>query len=114
VADWYDTVYVPVAQAIRDSGILREFPHRTEADLYRWLTEHEWFLRQSGALDDDVPREELARSYAQEFSERPIRRLTRAVRRRARRVVEGLADGASEGPDSSAAPDDGRTTNGPA
>jgi hypothetical protein len=97
VADWYDTVYLPVVRAIRDSGILREFPHRTEADLYRWLIEHEWFLRQSGELDDDVPREALARSYAEEFSERPLKRLRRAVRRRARRVVKGLADGASAG-----------------
>jgi nucleotide-binding universal stress UspA family protein len=39
-ADWYDTVYTPVVHAIRDQGILRDFPGRTETDLYLWLGEH--------------------------------------------------------------------------
>jgi nucleotide-binding universal stress UspA family protein len=37
---WYDTVYLPVIRVIRQQGILRDFPDRTEADLYLWLTEH--------------------------------------------------------------------------
>ncbi len=40
VAHWYDTVYLPVVQAIRERGLLRYFPDRTEADLYLWLMEH--------------------------------------------------------------------------
>ncbi len=39
-AHWYDVVYLPVAQIIRDQGLLREFPDRTETDLYLWLAEH--------------------------------------------------------------------------
>jgi nucleotide-binding universal stress UspA family protein len=39
-ARWYDTVYLPIAQIIRDQGILHEFPGRTEADLYVWVVEH--------------------------------------------------------------------------
>lgn len=34
VGHWYDEVYLPVAQAIRERGILRDFPGRTETDLY--------------------------------------------------------------------------------
>lgn len=37
---WYDTVYVPVVRVIRQQGILRDYPERTEADLYLWLTTH--------------------------------------------------------------------------
>jgi nucleotide-binding universal stress UspA family protein len=40
VAHWYDTVYLPVIQIIRSQGILRQFPNRTEADLYLWIAEH--------------------------------------------------------------------------
>ena len=37
---WYDSIYLPVAQTIRERGILREFPNRTETDLYLWIAEH--------------------------------------------------------------------------
>jgi nucleotide-binding universal stress UspA family protein len=40
VAHWYDAVYLPVVQIIRSQGILRQFPGRTEADLYLWIAEH--------------------------------------------------------------------------
>jgi nucleotide-binding universal stress UspA family protein len=39
-ADWYDSVYMPIVRVIRDQGLLREFPGRTETDLYLWLAEH--------------------------------------------------------------------------
>jgi nucleotide-binding universal stress UspA family protein len=40
VASWHDTVYLPVIQVIREEGILRDFPDRTEADLYLWASKH--------------------------------------------------------------------------
>lgn len=39
-ADWYDRVYLPVIEVIRERGMLRDFPGRTETDLYVWLVEH--------------------------------------------------------------------------
>ena len=39
VADWYDQVYLPVIQIIRELGILHHFPDRTEADMYVLLSE---------------------------------------------------------------------------
>ncbi|HMQ35577.1 MAG TPA: universal stress protein, partial [Chloroflexaceae bacterium] len=39
-SDWLDHVYLPVARIIRERGLLREFPGRTETDLYLWLAEH--------------------------------------------------------------------------
>ena len=35
---WYDNVYQPIAELIREYGILEHFPGRTEADLYLWIT----------------------------------------------------------------------------
>jgi hypothetical protein len=40
VASWYDNVYMPVVQAIRDYDLLHNFPGRTEADLYLWIAHH--------------------------------------------------------------------------
>jgi nucleotide-binding universal stress UspA family protein/uncharacterized ParB-like nuclease family protein len=78
VASWYDTVYLPLVEIIRAAGILREFPKRTEADLYLWIIEHHWYLQET---DRAVPLEEAARRFADAYSERPSRRLARALKR---------------------------------
>lgn len=44
VCDWYDHIYLPVVQAIQQQGVLREFPNRTETDLYLWIFEHRAML----------------------------------------------------------------------
>lgn len=46
VASWYDRVYVPLVEAFRRSRILDYFPGRTEADLYLWVSEHLFWLRE--------------------------------------------------------------------
>lgn len=43
---WYDSVYSSVTQLIRDRALLRDFPDRTEADLYVWAFEHRATLKQ--------------------------------------------------------------------
>lgn len=40
VAHWYDAVYMPVVEMVREQGIIRNFPERTEADIYWLLAEH--------------------------------------------------------------------------
>lgn len=48
VCSWYDSVYMPVVEVIRKQNLLKEFPNRTETDLYLWVAYH---------------RERLAREY---------------------------------------------------
>ena len=43
---WCQEVYGPVAQTIRERGILRDFPNRTETDLYVWILRHQEHLQQ--------------------------------------------------------------------
>ncbi|HYY54679.1 MAG TPA: hypothetical protein VFA01_04800 [Candidatus Dormibacteraeota bacterium] len=76
VGSWYDRVYLPTVEAIRRTGALADFPHRTEADLYLWITEHHWFLHQQ-AMPRGRALEEMITEYAQEHSERrsPLRPL---------------------------------------
>ncbi|HMZ07037.1 MAG TPA: hypothetical protein PK078_05405 [Anaerolineales bacterium] len=44
VEHWYDTVYLPIVSLIRDSGLLEEFPDKTEGDLYLWTLDHQHYL----------------------------------------------------------------------
>lgn len=44
IADWYDRVYMPVVNVIRETDILKEFPQKTEGDLYLWVLDHQHYL----------------------------------------------------------------------
>jgi hypothetical protein len=60
VAHWYDAVYLPVVQVIQDQGILRDFPDRTETDVYLWVSRRRaaleerlgWEVRPEAAASD--------------------------------------------------------------
>jgi hypothetical protein len=45
-AAWHSEVYTPAARAIRDYGLLRVFPDRTEADLFIWAWENGEVLKE--------------------------------------------------------------------
>lgn len=44
VSHWYETVYLPIVKIIRESGMLDEFPGKTEGDLYMWALDHQHYL----------------------------------------------------------------------
>ena len=58
VAHWYDYVYLPVVEIIHRMGILRDFPGRTETDLYLWIAEHRASLAEQ--LGWDLKTEDVA------------------------------------------------------
>ena len=58
VAHWYDAVYLPVLERIRATDLLREFPGRSETDLYLWLSEHRGRL--TDELGFELPSESIA------------------------------------------------------
>src|SRR6266487_3498574 len=51
VSDWYDQVYMPIVRVIREQNLLKHFPGRTEADLYRWIMEHRWYMLEHSGAD---------------------------------------------------------------
>jgi len=63
VNDWYQYIYMPIVQVVRDRGVLEEFPRLTEADIYLWVMQHR------GALEEreghDVGPVESANDYAE-------------------------------------------------
>ena len=59
VAGWYDMVYLPIVQVIREERVLKRFPGRTEADLYRWVMDNRAAMGESA---DQTP-EAMASAY---------------------------------------------------
>lgn len=55
VAHWYDTVYVPIIKVINESGILDDFPGKTEGDLYLWVLDHQAYLNEEEGRDLQPP-----------------------------------------------------------
>lgn len=65
VAHWYDTVYYPIVKEIRKSKILKDFPGKTEGDLYLWVLDHQHYLANSEGQSLQPP-EEAARLFIEE------------------------------------------------
>ena len=50
VLRWYDEAYLPLIEAIREQGVLRYFPGRTETDFFVWLARHRARLQKQMGL----------------------------------------------------------------
>ena len=77
--DWYHTIYKPLAGIVGKSGLLDHFPDRTVADLYAYISFHQWEIgrrRTYGiGLDKLIPkdmeafREKMANTQECEYPE---------------------------------------------
>ncbi len=84
VKDWYDKVYLPVVQIIREHGILRDFQGRTETDLYLWIADHRAFLEDE--LKAQIEIAVAADDLVDQYSNRPYR----VIARLGNKVVKAL------------------------
>ena len=64
VTSWYDNVYLPIIHAIRKQGILKQFPRRTEADLYIWASC--WQHELSKRYGKSISAEEAVDNFAEQ------------------------------------------------
>ena len=79
ITHWFDTVYLPTVERIRQTDLLPEFPERTEADFYVWLTDHRAELQKE--MGWDVSLETAVTTFVNEHkAQRLIRQLLRVVR----------------------------------
>ena len=60
VRAWYDQLYRPICEMIRDSGVMAHFPKRTRTDLYLWITTHFRQLNQRLPRPDEL--DEIAKN----------------------------------------------------
>ncbi|HND47620.1 MAG TPA: universal stress protein [Anaerolineales bacterium] len=83
-ANWYDTLYIPLAEAIRDRELLQWFPGRTITDLYIWISENRaalekelgWELRSDVAATDLILKRSVASESGSWRKARTIARYT--------------------------------------
>lgn len=55
VLHWHETVYRPITKVIRESGILENFPGKSEGDLYLWVLDHQEYLNEEEGHDLQPP-----------------------------------------------------------
>ena len=80
VTSWYDNVYMPIVEIIREQAVLEEFPGRTETDLYLWVIDRwEWLRERFGS---QVPVETAAEQLADDQAG-PVRKVMRAIKKAA-------------------------------
>jgi uncharacterized ParB-like nuclease family protein len=76
--DWYNTVYMPLVDIIEHGGLEKAFPKRTLADLYVYISYHQWHKgreerKYGGKLDELIPNSmEKFRVKVLEDSEHPF------------------------------------------
>jgi hypothetical protein len=73
VTHWYDNVYMPIVKVIRETNILKEFPDKTEADLYLWVLDHQHYLEEEEGVPLQPP-EDAARTFVDEGVKKPTRK----------------------------------------
>ncbi|OGO42703.1 MAG: hypothetical protein A2Z04_01275, partial [Chloroflexi bacterium RBG_16_57_9] len=89
VTSWYDHVYLPAIEIIRREHVLQSFPGRTEADLYAWLMQHLYFLREE--YGDTVSLEQAAAELVHEEGEKPRAKVIQTIADAAE-AVKGMID----------------------
>ena len=79
VAAWYEMIYLPTVQIIRDSNLLDAFPGRTAADLFVWMSLMRQPLQEAYGDFDNLA--DLAHLLAAKYREGSLGKLTRQVKR---------------------------------
>jgi hypothetical protein len=79
VLAWYELIYLPTVQILNETSLLHEFPGRTEADLFVWLSLMREQLAELYGNDDRL--DDLARALAADYGAGRLGRLRRQVSR---------------------------------
>ncbi len=75
---WYELIYLPTLQIIDDSGLIDQFPGRTEADLFVWLSIHRHQLADRyGDYDNLV---DLATELTESYKKKGLTKVASVVR----------------------------------
>ncbi len=95
-AQWYDNVYIPVINLMREQGLTHTFSRRTETDLYVMLTEHREELEDELGLtiDSETAAVEWADQQREE-AQSPVIRLGKRLRDAV--IPNNLEDGPEPG-----------------
>ena len=74
ITDWYDTVYIPIVTVIRSTDILKDFPGKTEGDLYLWVLDHQDYLKSEEGSHLQPPSDAALNFVKQKNKKRPVKK----------------------------------------
>jgi hypothetical protein len=80
---WYENVYRPIVETIRESKLLARFSGRTETDLYLWIVRHWDELKHQ--YGQDFPVAAAAEDYSARFGRSSLTRVWSKIKRLLRR-----------------------------
>ena len=66
VCSWYDRVYTPLVEILKNNRIMKQFPHRTETDLYIWIIKNRRKFKEQYL--DLAEAESLVETYAHKYA----------------------------------------------
>jgi hypothetical protein len=72
VTSWFDNVYVPIVELIREREVVKHFPKNTEGDLYIWIVSRRKMLEEEFHALGQIPTEKIIEELEHEISTRPI------------------------------------------
>lgn len=75
VVHWFNTVYMPVINIIRQRDLIYDFPGRTETDLYVWIVEHRKALEEE--YGEIIESDEAAKDFTTHYSPKITQRFSR-------------------------------------
>jgi hypothetical protein len=85
---WCNDLYVPVVKIFRKRGILRDFPHRTETDLYIWIHKHREKLQHELGWKLEPPV--VATDITDQFGNSPSQVVSRVIGHISDKVLPGF------------------------
>lgn len=78
ILSWFNKVYMPVIQNIREKKILPQFKGRTEGDMYVWIIKYWDDLKNQ--YGQDFSLETAVSDFSKEFKETWIKKIFRAIK----------------------------------
>lgn len=61
---WLESMYLPIIRTIEKNNLLFRFPGRTKSDLYVWIIQHWYYLKE---VDGNIPIEDAVVDYAKKY-----------------------------------------------
>jgi len=77
--NWYDQVYFPLIELVREQEIMKEFPERTETDLYLWIIKHQWRLREE--FGTEISLNEAADDFVEDQTKPLVKKVVDSIKK---------------------------------
>lgn len=76
---WYETIYIPIIEIVREDNLINRFNNRTEADLYIWVVKHWDDLKSK--YGQDFPLDQATREYSELYGKNFIQRFISYIKK---------------------------------